>query len=152
MSGVEAGVDRIVDQIVNPKLNSTFLPEVENVIYNCFGTTKPDENDEDLMNGNDDEHHDNATNGHTNHHDDIGGKISTRNLSTISSDADMAMEQGSTGSSPGPGLAGHVSPLTPGASPSVNKGDISPLTPASSPPKAQEAKSTTPTGTPPPPS
>ena len=103
---MEAGVDRIVDQIVNPKLNSTFLPEVENVIYNCFGTTKPEEGEEDLMNGND-EPTDNGHNGDA-HHDEAG----VRKLSTDQvSDADML----SVSSSPGPGLAGHVSPLTPGA-------------------------------------
>ena len=84
MSGVEAGVDRIVDQIVNPKLNSTFLPEVETVIYNCFGTTKAENEEEDLLNGNDDH----SKNGDA-HDQSIGGKISTRNLSTISSDTEM---------------------------------------------------------------
>ena len=138
---MEAGVDRIVDQIVNPKLNSSFLPEVETVVYNCFGTTKAENEAEDLMNGNDGS----IQNGDTG---SVGGKISTRNLSTISSDAGrelVAMDTASVHSSPGPGLAGQVSPLTPGASPSVNQGAISPLTPP------QEAASTTPTGTPPPP-
>ena len=88
MSGVEAGVDRIVDQIVNPKLNTTFMPEVENVIYKYFGTSKPEEG-EDMVNGNnfDDENSQNLPNGDS--YDDVGGKISTRNLSTISSDAEM---------------------------------------------------------------
>ena len=146
MSGVEAGVDRIVDQIVNPKLNSTFLPEVETVIYNCFGTTKAENEEEDLLNGNDDH----SKNGDS-HDQSIGGKISTRNLSTISSDTEMLnVEKTSGGSSPGPGLAGQVSPLTPGASPSVATGAISPLTPAGTPPE-RTAPSTTPSGTPPPP-
>jgi len=134
MSGVEAGVDRIVDQIVNPKLNTTFMPEVENVIYKYFGTSKPEEGD-DMVNGNnmDDENSQNYQNGDSNH--DLGGKISTRNLSTISSDAEMLnFDANSLGSSPGPGLAGNVSPLTPGGSPKVNQGDISPLTPATTPP------------------
>ena len=126
---MEAGVDRIVDQIVNPKLNSTFLPEVETVIYNCFGTTKAENEEEDLVNGNDDH----SKNGNA-HDTSIGGKISTRNLSTISSDTEMLnAEKTSGGSSPGPGLAGQVSPLTPGASPSVATGAISPLTPAGTP-------------------
>ena len=148
MSGVEAGVDRIVDQIVNPKLNSTFLPEVETVIYNCFGTTKAENEEEDLLNGNDDH----SKNGDA-HDQSIGGKISTRNLSTISSDTEMLnVEKTSGGSSPGPGLAGQVSPLTPGASPSVATGAISPLTPAGTPPPpGSAAASTTPSGTPPPP-
>jgi len=135
MSGVEAGVDRIVDQIVNPKLNTTFMPEVENVIYRYFGTSKPEEG-EDLVNGNniDDENSPNLQNGDSNH--DMGGKISTRNLSTISSNADemLNFDANSVGSSPGPGLAGNVSPLTPGGSPKVNQGDISPLTPSTTPP------------------
>ena len=142
MSGVEAGVDRIVDQIVNPKLNSTFLPEVETVIYNCFGTTKADNEEEDVLNGNEDM----LKNGDA-HDQPIGGKISARNLSTISSDMEMLnVEKTSADSSPGPGLAGaagQVSPLTPGASPSVATGAISPLTPVPG--------STTPSGTPPPP-
>jgi len=134
MSGVEAGVDRIVDQIVNPKLNTTFMPEVENVIYKYFGTSKPEEG-EDMVNGNnfDDENSQNLPNGDS--YDDVGGKISTRNLSTISSDAEMLnFDANSVGSSPGPGLAGNVSPLTPGGSPKVNQGDISPLTPSATPP------------------
>ena len=139
-------MDRIVDQIVNPKLNSTFLPEVETVIYNCFGTTKAENEEEDLLNGNDDH----SKNGDA-HDQSIGGKISTRNLSTISSDTEMLnAEKTSGGSSPGPGLAGQVSPLTPGASPSVATGAISPLTPAGTPP-GSAAASTTPSGTPPPP-
>eukprot|EP00090_Calanus_glacialis_P029323 TRINITY_DN4706_c0_g1_i1.p1 TRINITY_DN4706_c0_g1~~TRINITY_DN4706_c0_g1_i1.p1 ORF type:complete len:1694 (-),score=649.76 TRINITY_DN4706_c0_g1_i1:268-5349(-) len=134
MSGVEAGVDRIVDQIVNPKLNTTFMPEVENVIYKYFGTSKPEEGD-DMVNGNnmDDENSQNYQNGDSNH--DLGGKISTRNLSTVSSDDEtLNFDANSLGSSPGPGLAGNVSPLTPGGSPKVNQGDISPLTPATTPP------------------
>eukprot|EP00092_Neocalanus_flemingeri_P083525 GFUD01104848.1.p1 GENE.GFUD01104848.1~~GFUD01104848.1.p1 ORF type:complete len:1707 (+),score=593.92 GFUD01104848.1:349-5469(+) len=135
MSGVEAGVDRIVDQIVNPKLNTSFMPEVENVIYKYFGTSKPEEGD-DMVNGNnidDDDDYQNLQNGDSNH--DMGGKISTRNLSTISSDAEMLnFDANSMGSSPGPGLAGNVSPLTPGGSPKVNQGDISPLTPSTTPP------------------
>jgi len=132
MSGVEAGVDRIVDQIVNPKLNSTFMPEVENVIYKYFGTSKP-EAGEDMVNGNnvDDS---SLKNGDSSH--EVAGKISTRNLSTISSDAEM-MNSGS--SSPGPGLAGNVSPLTPGGSPKVDQGNISPFTPSTTPPLPKNA-------------
>jgi len=135
MSGVEAGVDRIVDQIVNPKLNTSFMPEVENVIYKYFGTSKPEEGADDMVNGNniDDENSQLLPNGDSNH--DVGGKISTRNLSAISSDAEMLnFDNNSVGSSPGPGLAGNVSPLTPGGSPRVNQGDISPLTPNTTPP------------------
>jgi len=143
MSGVEAGVDRIVDQIVNPKLNTSFMPEVENVIYKYFGTSKPEEGADDMVNGNniDDENSQLLPNGDSNH--DVGGKISTRNLSAISSDAEMLnFDNNSVGSSPGPGLAGNVSPLTPGGSPRVNQGDISPLTPNTTPPPPPENKTT----------
>ena len=142
-----AGVERIGDQIVNPKLNSTFLPEVEEVIYKCFGKTKSEEMEDDLVNGNDEDAAGYGNqNGANNHEDSQAGKISARNLSAISSEAElMNLEVGSSSSSPGPGLAGHASPLTPGASPSVNQGDISPLTPANTPPPPPQG------GTPPPP-
>ena len=38
---MEAGVERIVDQVVNPKVYSTIEPEVEGVIYNVLGIEKP---------------------------------------------------------------------------------------------------------------
>ena len=39
---MDAGVERIVDQVVNPKVYSVIEPEVEGVIYNCLGIEKPD--------------------------------------------------------------------------------------------------------------
>ena len=57
----------------------------------------------------------------------------------------MNLEVGCSSSSPRPGLAGHASPLTPRASPSVNQAEMSPLTPANTPPPPPQG------GTPPPP-
>ncbi|XP_050310279.1 biorientation of chromosomes in cell division protein 1-like 1 [Anthonomus grandis grandis] len=34
---LESGVERIVDQVVNPKINSVFLPKVEDVVYKFLG-------------------------------------------------------------------------------------------------------------------
>jgi len=114
MSGVESGVDRIVDQIVNPKLDTTFMPQVEEVIYKHFGTSRPEEGEEDLLNGNDDPEE-----------DEMSGEVQN-GASGI---------PGSLGSSPGPGQqGGATSPLTPGASPALSRGAISPLTPSTTPP------------------
>ncbi|KAF5274010.1 hypothetical protein FQA39_LY01125 [Lamprigera yunnana] len=38
---LETGVERIVDQVVNPKINSIFLPQVENVAYRVLGVQNP---------------------------------------------------------------------------------------------------------------
>ncbi|KAL1498318.1 hypothetical protein ABEB36_009134 [Hypothenemus hampei] len=38
---LESGVERIVDQVVNPKINSVFLPKVEDVVYRFLGITRP---------------------------------------------------------------------------------------------------------------
>ncbi|KAJ8945161.1 hypothetical protein NQ318_001626 [Aromia moschata] len=35
------GVERIVDQVVNPKINTVFLPQVEEVVYRYLGIEKP---------------------------------------------------------------------------------------------------------------
>ncbi len=40
---VDAGVERIVDQVVNPKVKSHIEPEVEGVIYDYLGVEKPSE-------------------------------------------------------------------------------------------------------------
>lgn len=37
----EAGIERIVDQVVNPKLNSNFVPKIEDVAYTLLGVEKP---------------------------------------------------------------------------------------------------------------
>ncbi|CAH0554399.1 unnamed protein product [Brassicogethes aeneus] len=39
---LETGVERIVDQVVNPKINSVFLPQVEDVVYRFLGIERPD--------------------------------------------------------------------------------------------------------------
>ncbi|KAJ8920105.1 hypothetical protein NQ315_011761 [Exocentrus adspersus] len=38
---LETGVERIVDQVVNPKINTVFLPQVEDVVYKYLGIEKP---------------------------------------------------------------------------------------------------------------
>lgn len=38
---LETGVERIVDQVVNPKINTIFLPQVEEVVYKFLGVQKP---------------------------------------------------------------------------------------------------------------
>nr|WIM01451.1 biorientation of chromosomes in cell division protein 1-like 1 [Limnephilus lunatus] len=48
---LDQGVERIVDQAVNPKIASVFLPQVEEVVYKCFGVEKPDRSDQDHANG-----------------------------------------------------------------------------------------------------
>lgn len=38
---LETGVERIVDQVVNPKINSVFLPTIEDISYKFLGIEKP---------------------------------------------------------------------------------------------------------------
>ncbi|XP_075231167.1 uncharacterized protein LOC142330030 isoform X2 [Lycorma delicatula] len=38
---LEVGVERIVDQVVNPKICQVFLPQVKEVVYECLGIKKP---------------------------------------------------------------------------------------------------------------
>uniref|UniRef100_R4FLX9 Putative biorientation of chromosomes in cell division 1 n=1 Tax=Rhodnius prolixus TaxID=13249 RepID=R4FLX9_RHOPR len=38
---LETGVDRIVDQVVNPKIYTVFKPKVEDVVYASLGIPKP---------------------------------------------------------------------------------------------------------------
>ncbi|XP_057654305.1 biorientation of chromosomes in cell division protein 1-like 1 isoform X1 [Diorhabda carinulata] len=38
---LETGVERIVDQVVNPKINTVFLPKVEEIVYRFLGVDKP---------------------------------------------------------------------------------------------------------------
>lgn len=38
---LETGVERIVDQVVNPKVNTVLLPKVEEVVYKYLGIEKP---------------------------------------------------------------------------------------------------------------
>lgn len=40
-----------MDQAVNPKIASVFLPQVEEVVYKCFGLEKPERSDQDYANG-----------------------------------------------------------------------------------------------------
>lgn len=34
-------MERIVDQVVNPKINTVFLPKVEEVVYRFLGISRP---------------------------------------------------------------------------------------------------------------
>lgn len=38
---LETGVERIVDQVVNPKISTVFHPKVEDIVYNYLGIEKP---------------------------------------------------------------------------------------------------------------
>ncbi|XP_055617415.1 biorientation of chromosomes in cell division protein 1-like 1 [Toxorhynchites rutilus septentrionalis] len=38
---LETGVERIVDQVVNPKISAVFHPKVEEIVYNYLGIEKP---------------------------------------------------------------------------------------------------------------
>ncbi|CAH1102717.1 unnamed protein product [Psylliodes chrysocephalus] len=38
---LETGVERIVDQVVNPKISTVFLPKVEDVVYRFLGIERP---------------------------------------------------------------------------------------------------------------
>lgn len=38
---LDAGVERIVDQVVNPKIYSVFMPQVEDVVYKYLGLERP---------------------------------------------------------------------------------------------------------------
>lgn len=38
---METGVERIVDQVVNPKINTVFLPRIEDISYEYMGVDKP---------------------------------------------------------------------------------------------------------------
>ncbi|XP_058807189.1 biorientation of chromosomes in cell division protein 1-like 1 isoform X2 [Phymastichus coffea] len=38
---LEVGVDRIVDQVVNPKVYSVFMPKIEDVVYKYLGIERP---------------------------------------------------------------------------------------------------------------
>ncbi|KAF7995959.1 hypothetical protein HCN44_007926 [Aphidius gifuensis] len=40
-SYLDAGVERIVDQVVNPKIYSIFMPQIEDVVYKFLGLEKP---------------------------------------------------------------------------------------------------------------
>lgn len=38
---LDAGVERIVDQVVNPKVYSVFMPQIEDVVYKFLGIERP---------------------------------------------------------------------------------------------------------------
>lgn len=45
---LDIGVERIVDQVVNPKIMPVFLPQIEDVVYSCLGIEKPKKNKENF--------------------------------------------------------------------------------------------------------
>lgn len=42
MGFLDTGVERIVDQVVNPKVHAVFMPQVEDVVYRVQGIPKPE--------------------------------------------------------------------------------------------------------------
>ena len=156
---MEAGVERIVDQVVNPKV-AAIAPNVEDVTYNYLGVAKPDGNDDDVQNGN-------------NGADVV--KMEVANVPDVvvaaKEEEDVEMrspEEAAAHAMLSPQLRGDISPLTPDrknssgnamASPEDNNmapaaGDISPLTPplprhmpAAAPPSSSTSSSSP--GTPP---
>ena len=38
---LDIGVERIVDQVVNPKILTVFMPQVEDVVYKFLGIEEP---------------------------------------------------------------------------------------------------------------
>lgn len=46
---LETGVERIVDQVVNPKINSVFLPKIEDISYKYLGIEKPTPSDDQTL-------------------------------------------------------------------------------------------------------
>ncbi|XP_059614446.1 biorientation of chromosomes in cell division protein 1-like 1 [Phlebotomus argentipes] len=51
LSFLETGVDRIVDQVVNPKISTVFLPQIEDVVYKYLGIEKPQPKPNNMENG-----------------------------------------------------------------------------------------------------
>lgn len=45
---LEQGVERIVDQVVNPKVHTVFKPQVEDLVYNYYGVPRPKKEDEKI--------------------------------------------------------------------------------------------------------
>lgn len=43
---LDIGVERIVDQVVNPKINQVFLPQVKDVVYERLGIKQPKTSEE----------------------------------------------------------------------------------------------------------
>ena len=149
---MEEGVERIVEQVVNPKILSAIQPRVETIICNYLGIDKlEDEEELEVTNGQSD--------GQVPAISEVEERSSEK-LSNVSSGEDVEMKSAdelqakppaSDTSSPGPGLRGDMSPLTPDRkdvkTPTL-RGDVSPLTP---PPPATENRPPTPNTPPLPP-
>lgn len=48
---LDNGVDRILNQVINPKVYSAFVPQVEDAVYNMLGIEKPVKESKPLLNG-----------------------------------------------------------------------------------------------------
>jgi len=147
-----SGVERIVEQIVNPKMTTLIKPKVESEVLKVMPPVKEEDmngvKEEIVQNGCDQMDNGQATS------EDVEMKTEGGTESTVyhSSQVPVSLRPGmippppppdsrsasSNGGDSSPGLAGQISPLTPGResppppapmSPSVAAGDISPLTP-----------------------
>jgi hypothetical protein len=38
---VDSGISRIVDQLVNPRINTVLVPKVEDIVYSYLGIERP---------------------------------------------------------------------------------------------------------------
>ncbi|TRY76553.1 hypothetical protein TCAL_02667, partial [Tigriopus californicus] len=116
-SYLESGMDRIVDQVVNPKILSVIEPQVEGVICNFLGVAKPPEEDETEPSPAAEP----VANGH------ISDVEMGEKLSNISSeDIEMRSAEDPTSTRDDPGAPPTASPT---GTPQIPGGDISPLTP-----------------------
>jgi len=39
---VDSGISRIVDQLVNPRINTVLVPKVEDIVYSYLGIERPE--------------------------------------------------------------------------------------------------------------
>eukprot|EP00095_Tigriopus_kingsejongensis_P001803 maker-scaffold10_size831480-snap-gene-0.16 protein:Tk01803 transcript:maker-scaffold10_size831480-snap-gene-0.16-mRNA-1 annotation:"PREDICTED: uncharacterized protein LOC100872180" len=138
---LDSGVDRIVDQVVNPKILAVIEPQVEGVVCNVLGVEKPEEKAESVVNGNVSDME--MSSPHP-------GTVDAEKLSNISSE-DIEMRSAAEDETNGrpnvdptlrpssgahsEGLRAAMSPLSNagGQTPQIQGGDISPLTPPQPP-------------------
>ena len=100
-----------MDQVIGPKILPSIEPELESIMYKMFGVEKPESGDEESQKSQN------------------GGAEKLSDVSDVemkSADED-AKSQNTDASSPGPGLRGDMSPLTPEHK--DLKSQMSPLTP-----------------------
>ena len=106
---LEPGIEGIVDQVIGPKILPAIEPQMENIMYKMFGIEKPASEDESP-------------------NEEIVEKLSDVSDVEMKSAEEEEPKGGqeTDGSSPGPGLRGDMSPLTPEHN---LKSQMSPLTP-----------------------